>query len=309
MVRKFIELCTYLGVPVAPEKTIWASTRVKFLGIEIDGLYRRLLVPQDKKDKARHMLQYCLEKKKVTVKFIERLSGFLNFLNKAIYPGRAFTPRMYAKIDRKIENMRQYHHISLDSEFRSDCKVWLEFLDNSDSNFVYCRPFTDLSLRLDAKELNLYTDSSANPRLGCGGIFDERWFFGQWEYDFIRRYKPSIAYLELYAVCMAVFIWREELTNLRFQVHCDNESVVRILNTTSSGCKHCMQLIRRLILLSLRYNMRIFGLHVRGIHNSLSDSLSRLQFKRFWRLASAETNSWPDKLDESLWPTLKIWVK
>ena len=78
--------------------------------------------------------------------------------------------------------------------------------------------------------------------------------------------------LKLYAVCMAVFIWRDELHNKRFVLHCDNKGVVSNLNHTTSGCKHCMQLIRMLTVHSLKYNMRVFGVHVRGIHNGLSDS-------------------------------------
>ena len=279
MVRTFIELASELKVPIAVEKTIWATTCFKFLGILIDGKRRMLMVPPDKRERARHMLQVCVDRKKATVKEVERLSGYLNFLNKAIFPGRAFTRRMYAKIDVKIRVLKPHHHINLDIEFRSNCQVWLKFLDHTDTQLAFSRPFVDLSYVIQATTLDLYTDSSANGSLGFGGIYGRMWFFGKWESGYIAKFAPNIQYLELYAVCMAVFIWKHHLANLRFVVHCDNKPVVRMLDETTSGCKHCMHLIRLLTIHCLKYNMRVFGVHVRGIHNSLSDSLSRLQFK------------------------------
>ena len=47
--------------------------------------------------RAVNTLRYLLGKKKATVKDLESLAGLLNFLNRAIFPGRAFTHRMYAK--------------------------------------------------------------------------------------------------------------------------------------------------------------------------------------------------------------------
>ena len=270
MVSMFADLCQHIGVPIAHEKTSQPALRTQFLGIVIDGEKKILRIPSDKQERARHILQLFLSKKKGTVKQVESLAGLLNFFNRAIFPGRTFTRRMYAKVDRKIAKLRPHHHISLDWEFRQDCMVWLRFLSKNRQVDRYCRPFTDLSLVLDADLLNFYTDSSANISLGFGGIFNNRWFWGQWEPGYINRFNLNIEYLEFYAVCMGVFIWTEQLCNLRVVVDCDNSSVVRILNKTSSGCKDCMQLMRRLTLHSIENNFRIFGVHVEGSKNQLS---------------------------------------
>ena len=161
-----------------------------------------------------------------------------------------------------------------------------------------------------AKELDLYSDSSANGKLGFGGFFNFRWFFGQWEPGFIKTFKPSIQYLELYAVCMAVFIWIRHFENVRLVLHCDNLSVVGMLNSTTSGCKHCMILLRKLMIKCLEHNTRIFAVHVESSKNYISDSLSRLQFTRFIRLTKnrkPKMDSLPMQLSEELWPLTKIW--
>ena len=144
---------------------------------------------------------------------------------------------MYSKISTKTRNLKQHHHISLDAEFRDGCKVWIHFLE-SNNPLLYCRLFTDLNEKVDAEILDFYMDSMVNKFLGFGGIFTKSWFFGKWEEGYIDTYEPNIEFLELYAVCMGIFIWQERLRNHRIVIHCDNDGVVKILNKGSRKCKH-----------------------------------------------------------------------
>ena len=66
-------------MPIAREKIVYASLRLKFLGIVIDGENRVLRILHDKKEQALHILKLMNEKKKVTVKQIQILAGLLNF--------------------------------------------------------------------------------------------------------------------------------------------------------------------------------------------------------------------------------------
>ena len=61
-----------------------------------------------------------------------------------------------------------------------------------------------------ADELNFFSDASANEALGFGAIFGNRWLFGKWEPDFVNEYKPSIEFLELFALCAGVFAWGDD---------------------------------------------------------------------------------------------------
>ena len=145
----------------------------------------------------------------------------------------------------------------LDSEFKSDCKVWLNFL--SEGAHTVCRPFVDLSKTLQADVLSFYKDAAKGEKLGMGGVYDTYWFFAQWEQNFIKEQNPSIEYLELLAVCTGIFIWeRRYLSNQRIVVFCDNQSVVTMVNNTTSKCKNCMVLIRKLTQYCLAINTRVF---------------------------------------------------
>ena len=90
MVSSFLELCHVINCPVSLEKTFWASTCVEFLGMLLDGTRQVIAIPIEKKDKAEKMLLFFIDKRKATVKELQRLAGFLNFLTKVIMPGRGF---------------------------------------------------------------------------------------------------------------------------------------------------------------------------------------------------------------------------
>ena len=213
MIQTFLDLCSELNLPVAIEKTEWADTVIVFLGILLNGASLTLSIPLDKRTKALNLLKELTGKKKATVKQLQILTGYLNFLTKAIFPERTFTRRMYAKYS-EITGLKQYHHVKLDSEFRFDCEVWRIFLAHHRDESV-CRPMVDLESTVSATTLQFYKDVSANQKLGFGGIFNKRWLFGKWEVDFIKVNKPSIEYLELYAVIAAIITWGQLLQDQR----------------------------------------------------------------------------------------------
>ena len=172
------------------------------------------------------MLDYLLWKKKATVSELEWLAGFLNFLNKAVVPGRTFTRRMYAKfsnvidvgtkighltvVHANIHKLWSYHHIHLDREFKSDCEMWKVFLSHISA---VCCPFANFQVALDTRELSFYSDALRNPVLGFGAIFNTEWTYHQWEKNYIEDKQPSIQYIELYALCIGVFTWSHKLKN------------------------------------------------------------------------------------------------
>jgi len=62
-------------------------------------------------------------------------------------------------------------------------------------------------------------------------------------------------------------------------------AVVQILNKGRSPCGAIMKLMRRLVIVAAMNNFHFMALHVAGYKNSIADSLSRLNFQKFRRLA------------------------
>ena len=79
MIQQFLDLCRDLGVPVSMEKTEWASELVIFLGIRLNGSDLTMNIPLETRDRAIEMLIEIINKKKVTVKQLQQLCGYLNF--------------------------------------------------------------------------------------------------------------------------------------------------------------------------------------------------------------------------------------
>ena len=314
MVSSFLILCQDIGCPVALDKTEWASTTIVFLGVLLDGDRRVIALLCDKVEKALKFLQYVSGVKKTTVRFIQQFTGTLNFLNKAIVPGRAFTMVMYSKLKTTTntgKKLQPYHHVNLGNDFKNDCKVWEFFLKNASAKEL-CRPFVDLAItRTNTEILNFYMDASLNQYTGgLGGVFDNRFIYGTWGREFIINEKPSIEFLELFALVAGILTWSDlddRLQNTRIEVFCDNQSVMYMVNGHGSKCPKCMKLIRLLTLSNIKSNRRVFVRFVRTNDNILADSLSRLQFDRFWREAPETMNAFPDKIPEVMWPVERIW--
>ena len=125
-----------------------------------------------------------------------------------------------------------------------------------------------------------------------------------------KNCKPSIEYLELFALCAGVLAWCDtpRLNNTRIIIFCDNQAVVSMVNNTTSGCKNCMVLLRTLVLNNLKHNRRIFVSYVRSSANILADSLSRGKFDTFWKHAPNNTRTSPDVLPQCLTNIERMWI-
>ena len=304
--KTFIHICQLINFPVAMDKTFWGSTEIVFLGLLIDTLNQLIRIPVDKVSRAVNKIQYVLSrtKNKIKLKELQQLCGFLNFLGKAIIPGRAFTRRIYA-YGAKLSNPE--HHLNVTGEMKMDLRAWLSFLLTPQ---IYNRPFFDYDNNTNSEFVLFATDASANPDLGAGGICNDRWFIILWNKKFMKKFEPSINYLELYAVTVGVLNWVHLFANRRITVLCDNMSVVYMINKTTSSCRNCMILIRLIVLHSLSHNVRITAHYVPSEENVYPDMLSRHQYNNFRKRSREEKvyfKGKPDPIPEQLWPMNKVW--
>ena len=171
-------MCSEIGIPIALDKTEWAAIRIVFLGILLDGEHLRLGVPLEKKNRALHLLYGMLDHKKATVKELQALCGYLNFLSKAIFPSRTFTRRMYSKFGQVMDlpsrrskynkhiqtssfKLKQHHHVRLDGEFKKDCEIWTRFLEMDEVSVVNRSMVDILGSELMSRDIKFCSDASA----------------------------------------------------------------------------------------------------------------------------------------------------
>ena len=302
-VQTFLKICEEICFPVSMEKTYWGTTMLSFLGLLINTVGKYVGIPIDKVEHAKMLITEVLQSKskKVTVHQLQKLTGFLNFLCRCIVPGRTFTRRIYSFFS---SAMLPHHHVRVTSELRSDLQTWESFLNEPT---VYCRPFMDFSKCLQAEVLDWYTDTSG--KIGYGSICGSKYFYGTWSDELLQK-KPSIEYLELFAVTASILLWAKDFQNHRICLFVDNQPVMYYINDSSASCKNCMMLVRMIVLESLRWNMRIFAKHVSSKKNSFADALSRQQFKRFFELAEEEDRTFDqlEKLPMQLYNIKQKWI-
>lgn len=303
LMEQYQHLCQLIGLPLSPEKTEGPATIIVFLGMLINAMDRTIGIPVDKINRALGELTHLLRAKKATVHYLQKLTGLLNFFCTAIYPGKAFTRRMYSKFSGS--GLQKYHHVQVDKELQKDCQMWKTFLLDPDN---YTRPFTDFSIQLNALELKFFTYASFKV---CAGYFDGRYFVQSWEHDIIENSEANISLMELYAITVAIHLWAKYLKNMRVVIFSDSESSVTMVNRASSKCPRCMHLIRHITLVSMEHNVRFFLRHIKGKFNTIADLLSRGRVSECRRmLPKGKLLEPPETMPKQLWPIpLNWWVQ
>lgn len=70
MFTEFQLVCRSFGVPLAPEKSMYPTTCLEFLGVQIDMVAMEFRLPMEKITKIRVLLDLILSKKKVQLRTI-----------------------------------------------------------------------------------------------------------------------------------------------------------------------------------------------------------------------------------------------
>ena len=109
---------------------------------------------------------------------------------------------------------------------------------------------------------------------GYGGICGSEYFHGQFPPHMKGK---NIAYLEIWAVQIAVNIWRNKLRGTYFWIHVDNEAVATILNTGASRDPTLQGALGNILMIAAKHEFMIKARHIRGVDNRIPDWLSRWQ--------------------------------
>ena len=164
----------------------------------------------------------------------------------------------------------------LNHEAKADLAAWTLFIDTFNESYLFSSMVWESS-----EQLHFYTDAS---ELGFGAIFGKEWFFHQWTQ---QQSCLHITILELFPIVLAVEVWGGMLRNRCLVFHTDNSAVMAVVNkfpvVNKLTCKEptVMRLIRRLVVQTLRFNIRFKCQHIPGVLNVIADHLSRLQVDNF----------------------------
>ena len=118
-----LTICVSLGVPLATEKLVGSTTRLTFLGIEIDSLALELRLPTAKLEALRETIwqgKKCCSKRDML-----SLIGQLSHACKVVSPGRRFLRRLIS-LSSTAKNLSRI--IRLNADCRAELSWWATFL-------------------------------------------------------------------------------------------------------------------------------------------------------------------------------------
>lgn len=274
MLGSFDGMCDEIGVPRSEEKSVNWCTCLVFLGLELDTIDQCVRVPREKTIKLLSILHRALDADFMSLSNVQSLLGSLNFVCRAVSPGRAFLRRLI-DLTKGVTNGKAQIKIGMGA--KRDVEMWIQFLTYFNGTAMFLEKDW-----VSNSTLELFTDAAGS--IGFGAYFQGKWTQGKWPLS-VTLCRPSIAYMELFPIVIALELWGPLMANKRVKFWSDNTAVVTIINKQTSRCPMIMQLVRKFVLLSLKLNIVFKACYIEGVLNGIADSLSRFQNQRFRQLA------------------------
>ena len=262
--QRLVALCSQLGIPLEPTKLEGPSTRLVFLGIEVDTNTMQLRLPKDKLERLKSSLDQALGKKTLTKHNFQSLVGLLQHASKVVKPGRAFMRRLHALQAVCGTSHAQNKFVRLNTAARADLLWWHIFI--SQWNGV------SILWNRDWLTPDIVVTSDASGAWGCGAYWAHHWFVMQWAPDLM---KEPIQTKELVPVVAAAAVYGRLWAGKIVEFRSDNMPVVNIVEDTYSKEPRLMHLTRLLTFFACYHQFWFVASHIPGAKNTLADAISR----------------------------------
>jgi len=251
-----------LQVPTVTAKTMAPSQVLEFMGVVLDSNRMEAHLPEDKLARIRQLLISFTNRRSASLVDLQSLIGTLQFACKVVVLGRTFLQRII-NLTRGVKN--RFHHIRLNKVFSRDIRMWKVFLAQWNGRSFFLDSWVTSS-----PDLQLYTDAAST--IGFGGFFNGKWFQGRWPpHLLINKSKGiSIEWQELLPIVVACALWYPYFSGNHLQFWCDNQSTAAIINSDHSKAPRIMDLVRFLVLISMKHNFLVRARHVLRVNNELT---------------------------------------
>ena len=213
-------------------------------------------------------LAQVVERKVISKKGLQSVTGLLQFATKVVRPGRPFLRRLYALQEVGSHPM---HHIRLNKAAQADILWW----------YLFVEKWNGVSMLWDlhkySPDISVYSDASGS--WGCGALWQQNWFKMLWSE---HLQNCSIAVKELVPVVIPAALYGPQWKGKIVLFVVDNTAVVEVLNSTFCRDSHLMHLIHLLVFLASYHNFWFTAKHIAGRVNTLADALSRNNMSFFY---------------------------
>ena len=280
-------LLAEIGITVntKPHKTHGPRQSVTFVGVLFDSVSFTASLDAAKLAKAVALLHAFEGRRRASVKEVQSLLGYLNWICRVVYGGRTFLHRMLLALRGATSALQ----VNLDSGFHDDVSWWLKWLPSFNGKRVIIDPQA-------WPRASFFTDADLNTGIG---IFFQGRYAGHTFADCAARFpahavmRPGeadpIHLKELYAVVIAIEFFGTSMRDTHVLLRTDNSVVEAAINRGACDVAdpRMMGFIRTIFWMSVRLNFRLVASYVSTFDNGLADALSRQQWDRFHTLRVA----------------------
>lgn len=282
-----IRLLHTLGFVISWKKCNSPTRRIRFLGIVLDSISMKLILPEDKIQRLHRELEFFSHRSCATKKQLQRLCGYLAHCAKVIRGARTFSHRLIQLLrDMPEGNPR----IRLTHKFLLDLDWWARWAPtfNGEACLIH-KNFGEGPV--------VSTDSTLS---GFGAVYNGDWLAGSFVQDvtplnyqlldhshdhwqtFMLPDAPNynINVCEFIPVYLAICRWGHLWCNKQVICLSDNTQTVQMINKGRNSSVLCMYYIREVFWWSVKFNCHLIAKHIPGITNTIPDLLSRLAQKK-----------------------------
>lgn len=272
LLAQCLQLCTRLGVPMAAHKTEGPTTRLTFLGIQLDTQTMQASLPREKLDELKRLTTDWCVMKYASMKECESLIGKLNFAASVVRPGRFYLRRLWDHIAQCKKLCKHQHaRLRLSKHALGDLEWWSQFIQS----------WNGVSIMLEsewtqASKIELFMDAC---NTGYGAACGSEWFAGTWNAKHLeaayRKKRISMPFLELLALTFTASTWGHKWRGKKVLFRSDCMPVCQAITDRTSRNPASMQLLRHLSALACMHQFDFRCEHIAGEKNTVADILSR----------------------------------
>ena len=266
-----------VGLVEAPGKTFQPSTRMPWLGIDIDSVEMTLSIPQQKLQEVKSVVKQWEGREMANRKQVQSLMGSLNFVGSVAPPVRILN---------FLREMPSNQSVLITKEVKEDIVFFNRLMPRFNG-------VTLLDKSLDPAVDLLEVDACLT---GCGGLSGSQFYSAEFP-SFILEANHPIAHLELLNIVVALRMWISKWGGQKLQIYCDNMNSCMALQTGRSRDPFMQSSIRTIFLLSVLHDVEILVSHRPGISLVSADALSRLHKAERYRSILEELGVLEGKLE------------
>lgn len=251
-----------LGLQESSSKACPPSPILTCLGVEVNSLALTLSVTPERLHELETLLLQWTTQRSATKSELQSLVGKLSFVTKCVRQSRLFLSRILALLRPLKHN---HYHTKLSKEFHRDIRWWLRFLRTYNGVSV-------IPLSLWSTPDGIFSTDAC--LTGCGGLTSSQFFHCEFPSALLAQF-PSIHHLEALAILVACRSWGSSWQGLRIIVQCDNEAVVRSLNSGRVQDSLLAVCLRAIWFEAASNEFELRATHLSSSANRLADLLSR----------------------------------